>query len=85
MSARCCKCDEEIPAERQIALIEMKVDIEKWTCVKCSPVERPFGIMVESTDVNGKASRKTGLDLVVIDPKNKEALRQAIRFKNRAR
>jgi hypothetical protein len=63
MAARCKVCDEVLPPERQIALIDLKVPVEDWTCVAHGFKGQIIGFMSES---GGKEGRKTGYVLNTI-------------------
>lgn len=67
----CSKCKKQIPWERIQTLPETK------TCVKCSEAHAPRAFMVYD--------HKTAPRLILIDPQNKEAIRQAERANRRAR
>lgn len=67
----CHTCGKVIPAERLEALPDT------LTCVDCSTVQKYKGFLV--------FGHKTGGETVLINPSDKEALRQAKRFNRRAR
>ena len=70
-SVRCSTCGGTIPAERLAVLPDTT------TCVACSAEQPIVGIMV--------FDHKTAPRLELIHPQNKEALRRAERFNQRAR
>ena len=85
---RCYKCDTELTPERIITQFDMGVSIDRLTCVEHSEIQRPIGFMSESSDINGKASRKTGYELNILRPNDvnfKENFRQMKRGIRRAR
>lgn len=67
----CVQCKSKIPDER------LEILPHTDTCVKCSTEPKKIGIMV--------FPHKTGGYCEVIDPRNKEDLRRAIRYNERAR
>lgn len=67
----CRICNAIIPQERLEAIPDTT------TCVKCSDVQAYKGYLV--------FGHKTGGECVLVNPKNKEAVRQADRFNRRAR
>lgn len=72
VSTRCCECcGFEIPAER------LEVLPNTLTCVGCSTVKAKIGFMV--------FDHKTGGTPIMIDPDDRETLRQAQRANRRAR
>lgn len=72
VSTRCCeKCGNEIPAER------LEVLPNTTTCVGCSTVKAVIGFMV--------FDHKTGGTPILVNPDDKETLRQAQRANRRAR
>jgi reverse gyrase len=68
---KCVHCDSEIPQERLDAIENCR------ECVKCSTVQKMVGFMVFDCKTNG--------ELVMIDPRDKEMLRQARNFNDRSR
>lgn len=66
---KCSVCDVEIPDERA----ELGYD----TCVKHSKAAKKVGFMVYN--------HKTAPEIAIVDPANKEGLRQATRAFNRER
>ena len=71
VSVQCEKCGTEIPAERLECLPNTK------TCVECSTVKKVVGFMV--------FDHKTGGTPILVNPDDKETLRQAQRANRRAR
>lgn len=67
----CNVCGKPIPPERVEAIPDT------LTCVDCSTVQKYKGFLV--------FGHKTGGETVLINPSDKEALRQAKRFNRRAR
>jgi hypothetical protein len=72
----CEKCNREIPQRRIEAFLERTGQLPT-TCVNCSNTRHYIGFQV--------FGHKTGGTCIVIDPKNREMLRQAVRADKRAR
>lgn len=70
---KCLNCGNEIPVERLEAVPDTKY------CVKCTDIyaPKPKAFMVYG--------HKTAPELIIIDSRNREAIRQADRANNRSR